>query len=206
MVRIKICGITNLEDALEIAGLKPGALGFVFYKKSPRYIEPQKAKEIILQIPESIKKVGVFVNEREGRIKRIARELKLDMLQLHGDESPEFCKRFRNYKVIKGIRVKNKDSLRDLKKYPVWAFLFDTYQKNLFGGTGRKFDWGIIKNIKLRQKNVFLSGGLDAANVKEAIRLIKPNWVDVCGSVEIRPGKKDYKKVKEFIKAARKWL
>ena len=204
MVRVKICGITNLEDALKVAKFKPDAMGFVFYKKSPRYIKPERAKGIIRRIPASIKKVGVFVNEREGNIKYIAKNLKLDILQFHGSESPEFCKRFKNYKIIKALRIKDKNSLKDLKKYPVWAFLFDSYQKNLYGGTGIKFNWEILRDVIPHCKNIFLSGGLDAKSVKEAIKLIKPNWVDVSSSVEIKPGKKDYKKAKKFIDTIRK--
>lgn len=203
MIKIKICGITNLEDALNISKLKPDALGFVFYKKSPRYIAADKAKAIIPRISSFIKKVGVFVNEKENTIRNIAKDLKLDILQFHGDESPQFCQKFKNYKIIKALRIKNKTGLKDLRRYPVWAVMFDSYQKNLFGGTGKSFNWEIIKNIKLKKRNIFLSGGLDAKNVKEAIRLIKPDWVDVSSSIEIRPGKKDYKKVKEFIEAVR---
>lgn len=204
MFKVKICGITNLEDAMVSIEAGCDALGFVFYKKSPRYIRPEEAKEIIKQIPESIKKVGVFVNEKEQNIKCIAKDLKLNILQFHGDELPEFCRKFKNYKIIKALRIKDKDSLKRLGRYSVWAFLFDAYQKNLFGGTGKNFDWKIIKDINLRPKNIFLSGGLSVKNVKEAINLIKPNWVDVSSSVEIRPGKKDHRKIKEFIRAVRK--
>ena len=203
MVKVKICGITNLYDALRISELRPDALGFVFYKKSPRYITPNKAKEIIRKIPSSVQKVGVFVNEKEDNIIHIAKDLKLDILQLHGKESPQFCKRFKNYKVIKAFRIEDKKSLKDLRLYTVWGFLFDSYEKNLFGGTGEKFNWEIIKSLKLKKRNIFLSGGLNAKNIKSAIGFIKPNWVDVSSSVEIRPGKKDYKKVKDFIEAVR---
>ena len=203
MVKVKICGITNLYDALRISELRPDALGFVFYKKSPRYITPNKAKEIIRKIPPSVKKVGVFVNEKEDNIIHIAKDLKLDILQLHGNESPQFCKRFKNYKVIKVFRVEDEKSLKDLRLYTVWGFLFDSYQKNLFGGTGEEFNWEIIKSLKLKKRNIFLSGGLNAKNIKSAIGFIKPNWVDVSSSVEIKPGKKDYKKVKDFIEAVR---
>lgn len=203
MVKVKICGITNLEDAIASVGAGCNALGFVFYKKSPRYIIPQQAKRIIRLIPSSITKIGVFVNAKKKTIDNIARMCKLDILQFHGYESPEFCKKFKGYKIIKAVRIKNKNSLNGLSKYPVWGFMFDSYNKNLFGGTGNKFDWNIIKNIKLKKRNIFLSGGLDAKNVKEAIRLIKPNWVDVSSSVELKPGKKDYKKVKKFIETVR---
>lgn len=203
MVKIKVCGITNLDDAQKVSKLKPDALGFVFYKKSPRYIAPDKAKEIILQIPSSIKKVGVFVNDKESTVKNIAKDLKLDILQFHGDESPQFCRRFKNYKIIKAFRIKDEESIKNLKQYPVWALLFDSYQKNLFGGTGKSFNWEIIKNTKLKKINIFLSGGLNTKNVKKAIKLIRPDWVDVSSSVETRPGEKDYRKVRDFIEAVK---
>lgn len=201
MVRIKICGITNLEDALRIARLKVNALGFVFYKKSPRYIEPQRAKMIIRRLPRNIKRVGLFVNASEKNIKRIAKLCGLGVLQFHGDESPQFCTKFKGYKIIKALRIKDKRSLNNLKRYAVWAFLFDAYEKHKFGGTGRKFNWKIIKGIKLPAKYLFLSGGLTARNVNSAIKAIRPDWVDVSSAVESSPGKKDYRKVKKFIEA-----
>ncbi len=204
MVKVKICGITNLEDALKIAELKPDALGFVFYRKSPRYIKPERAKEIIKQIPKFIKKVGVFVNDKEQNIKRIAKDLKLDMLQFHGNESPEFCEKFRDYKIIKAFRVKEKIDFKDMLHYKTSAYLFDTFVKSKIGGTGRKFNWALVRHLGGFHKPIFLSGGLKAQNVKEAIRKVRPDWVDVSTSVEIKPGKKDYNKVKEFIEVVKK--
>lgn len=204
MVKVKICGITNLGDAITSVGAGCDALGFVFYKKSPRYIAPQKARKIIRLLPSRILKIGVFVNATGRAIKHIFKTCNLDMLQFHGDESLAFCKKFKKYKIIKAFRIKDKNSLKDIKRYPVWAFLFDSYQKNLFGGTGRTFDWRTIKKLKFPKKNIFISGGLNVRNIKKAIQLIKPDWVDVSSSVEVRPGKKDYKKVKSFIKAVRR--
>ena len=202
--KIKICGITNLEDALSISKLKPHALGFVFFKKSPRCISLKKAKEIIKKIPVSIKKIGVFVDEKEHNIKFLARYLDLDMLQFHGEETPQFCRRFKNYRVIKCIRIKNKKSLENIGYYQVWAIMFDSYKKGFWGGTGKKFDWNLVKNLQTGKKLVFLSGGLHAGNVKKAIKLMKPDWVDVSSSLESRPGKKNIKKVKKFIETVRK--
>lgn len=204
MVKVKICGITNPEDAFRIARLKPDAMGFIFYKKSPRYIAPDRAKIIIKLTPKSIKKAGVFVNEKAERIKKVAGSLRLDMLQFHGEETPAFCAKFKNYKVIKALRIRNKGSFRNLKSYPAWAFLLDTYEKNVSGGTGKSFNWQLIKKAKLPRKTIFLSGGLNSRNVSTAVKLIRPDWVDVSSSVEIKPGKKDYKKVKAFIKAVRR--
>jgi phosphoribosylanthranilate isomerase len=204
MVKVKICGITSLQDAAAILKLKPDALGFVFYKNSPRYITFPKAKTIIDRLPSSVKKVGVFVNDEERNIRFIAGGLKLDMLQFHGSESAEFCGRFRDYRIVKALRVKDKHSLQGIKTYPVWGVMFDAYKKNFFGGTGTQFNWNLIKDIKLTGKEIFLSGGLSAGDVKAAISLVRPDWVDVSSSVEIRPGKKDYRLVKEFIEAVRK--
>ncbi|MCM8792642.1 MAG: phosphoribosylanthranilate isomerase [Candidatus Omnitrophica bacterium] len=202
-VKIKICGITNLEDAIEAIEAGCDALGFIFYRKSPRYISEAKAIQIINWIPKRIKKVGVFVNEKEMTIKKIADFLKLDILQLHGDESADFCNRFKDYKVIKAIRVRDKSSLNNIDRYPVWGVLFDKYESSLFGGTGKVFDWSLLKNIELKDKVFFLSGGLNINNVRNAIRTLHPDWVDASSSLEKAPGEKDSEKVKAFIKIVR---
>jgi len=205
MVRVKICGITNLEDALAAADAGADALGFVFYKNSPRYVTPIKAKNIIKRLPKKILKVGVFVNAEERTIRRIAKLCRMDMLQFHGSESPEFCRRFSEYKIIKAFRVKAKLDLKNILRYKTFAYLFDTFIKSSPGGTGKKFDWNLIRRIIDRiDCPVFLSGGLTVHNVREAIRLIKPDWVDVSSSVELNPGKKHQKKVADFIEAAKK--
>jgi len=203
LVKVKICGITNLEDAQASIEAGCDGLGFVFYKKSRRYINPKKTKEILQKISPLVKKIGVFVNEKEVKIRNITEELKLDMLQFHGDESPDFCKRFKGYKVIKAFRIKDKSSLKSFKKYDAWGSLFDSYQKGIFGGTGKKFDWKIVKSLGVGRKNIFISGGLNTRNVKKVIQTLHPDWVDVSSSVEIRPGKKDIKKVKRFIKTVK---
>lgn len=203
MTKIKVCGITNLEDAKVSIEAGCNGLGFVFYKKSPRYINPKKTKKILQKISPSVKKIGVFVNEREVKIRNITKELKLDMLQFHGDESPNFCKRFKGYKVIKAFRIKDKSSLKSLKEYDVWGFLFDSYQKGIFGGTGKRFNWKIVKNLEVGKKNIFISGGLNTRNVKKVIQILHPDWVDVSSFVETKPGKKDIKKVKKFIKTVK---
>lgn len=203
MVKVKICGITNLEDAQAAINAGADALGFVFYRRSARYISPGKASAIIGKLPLSAIKVGVFVNARENYIKRISKLCHLDMLQFHGSQTPEFCARFNNYKIIKAIRVK--DSLRreDILKYRVPAYLFDTFRPSGFGGTGKQFNWKLLKNIGALKKKVFLSGGLTDKNVKEAIELLAPEWVDASSSLEAGPAKKDHSKVKRFIKAAK---
>ena len=203
MAKVKICGITNLEDALYAVKQGADALGFVFYKKSPRYIQPEKAKVIIRQLPKFVKKVGVFVNAKEITIRRIAHSLKLDMLQFHGYESVDFCRRFRGFKVIKAFRIKKTISLVYLSKYNVWAYLFDTFAKNKFGGTGKSYDWWLLDCLRGLRKTIFLSGGLDAQNVKRALKSFSARWVDASSSLEKYAGKKDHIKIKRFIKNAK---
>ncbi|MCM8800472.1 MAG: phosphoribosylanthranilate isomerase [Candidatus Omnitrophica bacterium] len=204
MVKIKICGITNLSDALTSINAGCHALGFIFYKKSPRYISAQRAKQIIRNLPKKIKKIGVFVNAKEKIIKDIARICKLDLLQFHGDESPRFCQQFKDYPVIKAFRIKDRIDLSEILSYNTSAYLFDTFVKSKSGGTGKHFNWDLLKAIRDKiRKPIFLSGGLDLRNVKEAIKLIRPDWVDVSSSLEIKPGKKDPHKIIRFIKAVK---
>jgi phosphoribosylanthranilate isomerase len=204
MIKVKICGITNLEDALNSVKAGCNALGFVFYRKSPRYITPKKASRIIKHIPAHILKIGVFVNTEEKIVKRIARLCNLDMLQFHGNESPEFCKKFNGYKIIKAFRVKDKIDPRKILKYKTLAYLFDTFVNSKSGGTGKNFNWKLVRHIDGLTRPVFLSGGLNAENVRKAIEIVHPGWVDVSSSVEIKPGKKDGKKVRKFIQAVKK--
>ena len=203
MVKVKICGITNLDDALDSIEAGCDALGFVFYKKSPRYIAPEEASRIIKSLSSLTLKIGVFVDEKEKTIKHIAKICSLDMLQFHGHESPDFCRKFKGYKVIKAFRVKDRIELKNLLDYKPFAYLFDTFTKTKVGGTGRKFDWKLVRHLDGLHKPVFLSGGINPENVEEAIKQVHPDWVDASSSVEIRPGKKDYRKVRNFIKAAK---
>ncbi|HLD41171.1 MAG TPA: phosphoribosylanthranilate isomerase, partial [Candidatus Omnitrophota bacterium] len=198
--RIKICGITNLEDALFAQGSGADALGFVFYPASPRYIRPEDARKIILRLNKKIIKVGVFVNPEAGQVKRIARLCQLDILQFHGDEAPDFCHKFPSCKIIKAFRVKDKSSLSRLSDYrgAVDYYLFDAFSQKCLGGTGRKFNWGLLKMAKI-DKPFFLSGGLTPKNVVGAIKTVCPAWVDVSSGVEKYPGQKDQKKIKNFI-------
>ena len=204
MVKVKICGITNLEDAKASACAGCDAVGFVFYKKSSRYIVPEKARDIIKQLSGRIIKIGVFVNAREKTVKRIAKLCGLNILQFHGKESLKFCSKFKGHKIIKAFRVKDKIDPRQILKYKTFAYLFDTFVKSESGGTGKNFNWKLVRHIDGLTRPVFLSGGLTANNVKKAIEVVQPDWVDVSSSVEIKPGKKDGKKVKEFIGAVKK--
>ena len=202
MIKIKICGITNLDDALFAAECGADALGFNFYKKSPRYIEPQKAAEIIGQLPPFVMPVAVFVNEREERIREIQHMTCIQSIQLHGDESPEFCQRFEG-RVIKAFQVKDKESLKVMAHYHVGAFLLDSYREGIRGGTGVTFDWHLAVVAKTFGK-IILAGGLTPENVTEAVKLVQPYGVDVAGGVEKEKGIKDQSKVKKFITEVRR--
>ncbi len=203
MIKVKICGITNIQDAKASVAAGCDALGFVFYKKSSRYIVPKKAKKIIDKLPKRIFKIGVFVNGTEKSVKDIAKSCNLDILQFHGDESPEFCRKFPKYRIIKAFRVKDSIDLENVLRYKTFAYLFDTFTKSNIGGTGKKFDWKLIRHIGKIKRPIFLSGGLTAHNVKQALRIVKPQWVDVSSSVESEPGKKSVKKVQEFIRVVK---
>jgi phosphoribosylanthranilate isomerase len=201
--RIKICGITNLEDAHLATQLGADALGFVF-SPSPRHISPEKAHDIISQLPPFIHTVGVFANEPLRKIVETLDSCAIDVVQLHGDESQKYCQELKefNKKIIKAIRVRDELSLLELLSFDVDAYLFDSYSKEAYGGTGKTFDWGLLKGKKFA-KPVILSGGLEAGNVREAIQAFQPYAVDASSRLEKEPGFKDPNKVKAFIKAVR---
>jgi len=173
------------------------ALGFIFYEKSPRYINPEILKTWISNVPNSVKKVGVFVNKDVDKVNKIAEELNLGMVQLHGDESPEYCNQMIK-PVIKVFRVNNKFDSIMLNNYQVATFLFDTYNKGNYGGTGESFDWQSILQLNT-EIPVILSGGLNADNILEGIEVLKPSAVDVNSGVEAAPGKKDEEKIKNLF-------
>jgi phosphoribosylanthranilate isomerase len=199
MTKVKICGITNLEDALQSIKFGADALGFNFYEKSPRYIRPEKAREIIDQLPHNIFKVGVFVNENLNEITEIAKVAGLDAIQLHGEETPEFAadlKTKSSLEIIKAFRVSPDFKPGDILKYKVDAVLLDAYSPNEHGGTGETFDWTIARKIGSK---MYLAGGLSPENVAEAIAAVRPYAVDACSCLEITKGVKDQDKVKRFI-------
>ncbi|OYT34452.1 MAG: N-(5'-phosphoribosyl)anthranilate isomerase [Candidatus Aenigmarchaeota archaeon ex4484_52] len=197
--KIKICGITNLEDALKCVELGADALGFIF-AKSKRQIQMQKAKYIIENIPPFIAKIGVFVDEKPNIVKEIQQYCGLTNLQFSGDETPQYCSQFRN--AIKTIKIKNNLNLTLLKKYEpyVCAFLFDAFSPNQKGGTGQAFNWNILKNIKSKTKKpIILAGGIAADNVADAINSVNPYAIDCVSGTELKPGKKDYEKTRRLI-------
>jgi len=196
---IKICGITNVEDAQNAVSFGADALGFVF-AESPRRIEPKKAKEIIAGIKGKTLCVGVFVNRPREKVEETAKYCGLDAVQLHGDESPAYCSNIKVDRVIKAFRIKDDASLKLIKGYnTAFAYLLDTFSKEAYGGTGGSFDWNIAVKAKTLGKPVILSGGLNLANIREAIKVVKPYGVDISSSIESEPGKKDMRLMKQII-------
>jgi len=200
-IKVKICGITNLDDAIAAVDLGADALGFVFFGKSPRFISHTKAEAIIKKLPSFITTVGVFVNEKTENIEKIVRLTRIDVVQLHGDEPPEMCNVSR--RVIKAIRVKSIESLAPLINYKdkVSAFLLDTFTPDILGGTGQIFNWDIAVDAK-QFGRIILAGGLTPDNITEAVRRVRPYGVDVSSGVELEKGKKDHKKMELFIERA----
>lgn len=203
MARVKICGITNVGDALIAAEYGADALGFVFYKGSPRYISPDEARKIVLGLPPFITTVGVFVDESPEEVERIMDYAGIDLAQFHGQEPPEACMIDR--RVIKAIRIKDLTDLDLLKYYRVSAFLLDTYAPQSFGGTGQVFNWDIAADAKQFGK-IILAGGLTPDNVEAAIRRVRPYAVDVSSGVEEQKGRKDHRKLRLFIERAKSVL
>ncbi len=201
-VKIKICGFTNVEDALFAAEAGADALGFVFWERSPRCVSIQRASEIVRRLPGWILKTGVFVNPSEDLVLRSIGECGLNLLQFHGEESPEFCLRF-GVMTMKAFRVRDVASLDALQNYSTDAWLLDTYVAGKPGGSGEVFNWALAREAQLKGRPVFLAGGLTAVNVAEAVRQASPYGVDVASGVEASPGVKDHEKVRAFIKAVR---
>jgi len=200
MTLIKICGITNLADALAAVEAGADALGFNFYRRSPRYLSPQSAREIIDQLPESILKVGVFVNDELESLISVAAEAGLSAVQLHGDESPDYCRKLAGRYVIKALGAT--DDLNP-DAYDVEAIMLDTRDDVLRGGTGRVFDWSIAQRANRVVPKLFLAGGLSPENVAAAITTVRPYAVDACSSLESSPGKKNGERMRAFVQTVR---
>ncbi len=202
MVRVKICGIRRLEHALVAVEAGADAIGLNFWRPGRRYIAPETARVIARALPPFVSRVGVFVDEDPATIRQIADLCSLDALQLHGSESPEFCREF-DRPVIKGIKVQGPESLRGLDRYRVAAFLLDAHVAGEMGGTGQAFDWTLAVQVK-QAGPVILSGGLTPENVADAIRDVEPYAVDVASGVETG-GEKDPEKIRAFIARVQAW-
>ena len=203
MVKVKICGLTNLEDALAAADFGADYLGFILYPKSPRYLPPERAKEILEKLPKGVKKVAVVVNEKPQVLAQLL-EIGFDLVQLHGDETPQILEYLPREKVIKVFRVRDNFDPSLLEGWEgVYAYLLDTYKKGSYGGTGETFNWEIAKNLVQRGLKIFLSGGLNPNNVEKAVCNVRPYAVDVSSGVEAAKGKKDFKKLRGFIERAK---
>ncbi len=199
---VKICGLTNLEDTLFAIDAGADYLGFNFYPQSPRYLSYEKAKRIFEEIPPSIPKVGVFVNEEPENLIDIVHLLELDYIQFHGDESPEFCNEM-GHPWWKAIRLGKEEDLEDVSKYESEWILIDAHVQGQYGGTGVKPDWELAKRVKNLGKKIFLAGGLKPDNVQLAIATVQPYAVDVASGVESKPGKKDVEKMEDFVRRAK---
>jgi phosphoribosylanthranilate isomerase len=200
MVKIKICGIRRLEDIEIVNKYLPEYIGFIFVSESKRYITPLEAKKMIEKLDSRIKRVGVFANEDAEMVNDISDACGLDIVQLHGDESPVYCEMIKK-DVWKAIRVKSKESIEIIKNYNVDVFLFDSFKEGIYGGTGQKFDWEILKDVSSKYK-IILAGGINIDNVKNAIEYVKPFCIDVSSSVETS-GYKDEKKIRNIIEKVR---
>ncbi len=203
--RIKMCGTTSIEDANHAILWGVAALGFIFYPKSPRNISPEKAREIISNIPSFVDPVGVFVDKDLAEVEEIAKYSGLTHLQLHGNEDREYCEKLESKlptcKIIKAFRVSAESNPEDFSQYNehVTSFLLDTYVKDEAGGTGHAFDWDLITQFQL-QRPLVLAGGLNPENIVEAIKKIRPFAVDVNSGVEVSPGIKDHAKLEAFCR------
>ncbi len=206
MVNVKVCGITNIEDALKAVEYGADTLGFNFYPPSPRYLSPDQAQIILAKLPPQVGRVAVFVNEPREKVTDILNQLHLlygdqalSGVQFHGDENDEYCRGW-GLKVIKAIRVRGPGSLLGLNDFPADLFLLDSWSEG-YGGSGAQFRWSWIEDLD--PSRLILSGGLDLDNIQQAVTQIRPFGVDVCTGIEVKPGIKDHGKLKEFIDAAK---
>jgi phosphoribosylanthranilate isomerase len=195
-IKLKVCGVTRLEDARAAIDCGAEYLGFNFYSKSPRYIAPESARAVIRRLPDDVISVGVFVNEpRPEDVIEILRASGARVAQLHGDESPDYCASVGAERVIKALRINDDFDARRALDYPAAAILLDAYDAKLYGGTGKTIDWEIAREAS-RLTRVFLAGGLSPDNIIEAVRAVEPFAVDVNSGVESAPGRKDANKLR----------
>lgn len=201
MIKIKICGLTHIDDALQACACGADALGLVFYEKSPRCVTWEQARAIVAALPPFVTTVGLFVNERPESIREIVDFCGLDVIQLHGDEGPDAC-RFPPRRVLKALRVRGEESLAGVERFAVAALLLDAWHPDSYGGTGKLGDWKLAARLAA-ERPVILAGGLNPENVAEAIRQVRPYGVDVSSGVESAPGRKNPERVAAFIRNAR---
>ena len=204
-VKVKICGITNLNDAQLVAELGANYLGFNFYRPSPRYLEPKKAAKIIANLPEKMITVGVFVDAGLKGISEVLRQCPLNMVQLHGTESDEDCRAAADLgvKVIKALPIKQPEDIQAARRYKTEAILLDAFHEKLYGGTGQRFDWSWIG--QLSSQKVFLAGGITPDNVIKALAA-GTYGIDLCSGVEKAPGIKDPDKMKKLFEEINKYM
>jgi len=203
MTEIKICGMTRLADALVAVKCGADALGFIFYPRSPRYLPPEKAKELIQRLPPEVTRVGVFVNEAVETVKEIQALCGLDLIQLHGDETPDYCRQFPSVLLIRAVSPRSEEELPLLEEYPCRAILLDRREGALYGGTGQISNWELGVRIRKRFP-LILSGGLNPGNIGEAMKAVSPHAVDICSGVESAPGIKDPEKIRAVIGEVRR--
>jgi len=204
MMKIKICGITNSNDALACSAAGVDMIGLNFYEQSPRYIRPEQARAIARKLPLSTQAVGIFVDTPIEEIRRVARDVGLRVVQLHGSESPEMCAELaRDFAIIKVLRMDDGFGAQRASAYPMCTILLDTYDEQMVGGTGNVGDWELARATKKFASRLILAGGLSPENVAQAIETVNPDGVDVCSSVETAPGVKDPGRIQQFVAAAR---
>ena len=202
MTEIKICGITRIDDALCAAENGADAIGFIFHPASPRYIVPERAKEIVAAIPRRIATVGVFVNRKVEDVVQTADDCGLDLIQLHGDESPDYCRRFPPERIIKAVFPRTLEDLRTLALYNVRAFLVDFRESGRYGGTGKRADWPLAARLA-KERPLILAGGLCIENIEKALAAVVPDAVDMNSGIERSPGIKDHDRIRRIIEIVR---
>jgi phosphoribosylanthranilate isomerase len=204
MTLVKICGITNLEDAVVAAEAGADMLGFNFYSRSPRYIKPADAASIVQKLPSSILSVGVFVNEPDpGTVQRSVDESGVGAVQLHGDESPEYCTELKTQPVIRAFRTSEGFSAEEVLAFPVFGVMLDSFHRTARGGTGRVANWDMAIEVRQLVPRLFLAGGLGPRNIVDAITAVQPYAVDACSLLELTPGRKNAVLVREFVSLAK---
>jgi phosphoribosylanthranilate isomerase len=203
-IRVKICGITRYDDAKVAVSVGADALGFIFSPKSPRYISPRAARDIIRRLPPFIARVGVFVNDKASVIAGVVKETGIDTVQLHGSEPPSLCREL-STAVVKAFPVGPDFDLALLDTYPVNAYLLDTWSDSAAGGTGRSFDWSIARQATRYHHNIILAGGLGPTNIAEALETVQPYAVEFNSGVEIKPGIKNPRKMRDAVEIVKNW-